>query len=59
MKKSTKNAHVCRKLLTLHVGINYQLLIAFNPPKNSSGPEKIGASQWYMVSYGLLKVKIR
>jgi len=58
LKKSTKNTHVCEKLLTFHVGTNNQLPIAFIPPKNSSGQEKIGASQWNMISYGLSKVKI-
>ena len=59
LKKPTKNAHVCGKLLTLHLGTNNQLQIAFKPLKSSSGEEKIEASQWHMVSYGLPKVKIR
>ena len=44
LKKSTKNALVYGKLLTLHVGTNNQLPISFNHPKNSTGQEKIGGS---------------
>ena len=52
------NAHICGMLSTHQLGTNNLLLIAFNPPENSSGKEKIGASQWDMVSYSLPKVKI-
>jgi len=41
------------------MGTNNQLPIAFNPPKNSSGQEKIRSSHRHTVSYGLSKVKIR
>jgi len=51
--------HACQKLLTLHVDTNNQFPMAFNPPKNSSGQEKIRASKWHMLTYGLPKVKIR
>jgi len=45
LKKSTKNVHVFRKLLTLHVDAKNQLPTAFNPPKNSSGQEKNWSSK--------------
>jgi len=45
LQKSTKNVHVCGKLLTLYFGTNNQFSIAFKPPENLSRLEKIGDSQ--------------
>ena len=53
LKKSAKSVHVCGMLLTIHFGSNNQIPITYALPRKSRGHEKIGASQWSMVSYGL------
>ena len=42
-------------LLTIHFGSNNQIPITYALPKKSRGHEKIGASKWNIVSYGLRK----
>ena len=51
------NVHRCGKLLTLHFDINDLFSIIFKSPESSSKVEKI--EEWNMVSYGLLRVKMR